>query len=121
MEASLMDDKPSTLIPFLIFSAIPFLLFIITLMKKRSQLGQTWGGPVSAQVTIKDKILVCNHCGNDQFSKREGLLVTSWIVFFFRTQYWNRSARCFQCKNCGCVHWFVINKEQAKFHRDSRD
>lgn len=51
---------------------------LITYIKKRVQLGQTWEYPVESPVRIEEKMLTCPHCGNSKFSKREGLMNTSW-------------------------------------------
>ncbi len=97
---------------------IAFIAFfpVITFLKKRSQLGKTWCEPVEAAVTIKNKKLQCSHCGHDKFSKREGLLNTTWVMFF-RFGFWNRSASCFVCQDCGFVHWFVSPDEKAEIQR----
>lgn len=97
---------------------IALLPLIITFIKRRRQVGKTWCKPVHATVLIKDKQLQCTHCGQDKFSKREGLLATS-IVSFFRMSFWNYSAPCYICQNCGCVHWFVSPEEKADIHIDA--
>lgn len=71
-----------------------------------------WDRPVSAVVQIEGKELQCSHCGHNQFSKREGILVTKWVSLM-GLSFWNRSARCFSCQNCGFLHWFVRTEEQA--------
>lgn len=84
---------------------------VITCIKKKKQIGKTWSGRVTARVHIAGKPLSCQHCGNTQFQKREGILVTS-LVCLFRFDYWNQSAACYTCIQCGCVHWFVRPTEE---------
>lgn len=87
--------------------------FIITAIKKRRQLGLLW--PVNtatkAKLKIAGKNLQCTHCGNTKFQKREGILVTSWVAFF-RLSFWNLSATCYTCADCGHIEWFVRPKEE---------
>ncbi len=107
-------QKPVWLFLFvLLFVISPTFIFI----KKRNQIGKTWWGPVQATVSIKNKTLNCSHCGHDKFDKREGILNTSWVMFF-RFGFWNRSASCFICRDCGFLHWFVSPDEKAKIQRD---
>lgn len=113
-----MDQNAGSAIVAILFWGFVIVGFIITFIKKRSQVGKTWSGGVGAKVTIKEKVLKCSHCGHDRFSKREGLVTTSWITFIFRSQFWNQSARCFQCKSCGFLHWFVDCKEEAEITFD---
>jgi len=106
-------------------SSIVFLVFClgvwgISLHKKKSQLGKTWDGPLTAIVVIKEKELQCSHCSHNQFSKVEGLLTTTWVTLF-RFPFWNKSASCFVCKNCGFVHWFLQPKEKADVKRVGYD
>ncbi len=93
---------------------------IIVILKKKKQLGKIWEEPVHATVSIKDKNLKCSHCGHEKFSKREGLLTTSWLMLF-RISFWNYSAPCYSCQNCGFLHWFIRPEEKANFIRDSED
>lgn len=97
--------------------AIPFFL---TFRKKQKQVGKMWDGPLSATVTVQDKELHCAHCGHHKFKKREGLLNTTWVTFF-QFPFWNQSAPCYVCSNCGYVHWFLSPKEKADILRDSND
>lgn len=92
---------------------IGFLLlpFIITYIKKKRQVGALWNPVLQARVRIAGKELVCSHCQCKHFSKREGILVTSWVAFF-RFSFWNQSAACFECIQCGCVQWFSRPKEE---------
>lgn len=92
------------------------LFFIIVFYKKKKQVGKTWDGCVSAKVTINDQTLSCSHCGHDKFAKREGLINTTWVTLF-RFPFFNKSARCFVCKNCGYLHWFVDTEEKSEIER----
>ncbi len=84
---------------------------IITLIKRKKQIGKVWSGPLTARVQIAGKQLCCRHCGENKFQKREGLLVTS-IVCMFRFEFWNQSAACYSCIKCGCIEWFVNAVEE---------
>ena len=95
--------------------AVAFLGF--TFYKKRSEIGKTWDGAIGANVSIKDINLTCSHCSHNRFTKREGLLNTTWVTFF-RLAFCNQGARCFVCKKCGYVHWFIATEEKAEITRD---
>lgn len=97
----------------LIPAVLSIIILISIFLKKRDQIGKTWSGPYSAKVTIKDVQLVCHHCKHDKFSKREGLIATSFVILF-HFGFWNRSGACFVCKNCGYTHWFIDPKEKAE-------
>ena len=105
--------KKNSFLCFVILISIFILPWLITLVKKKKQLGRTWRYPEISKITIQDKELKCAHCANDQFSKVEGLLTTSWVTFF-HLAYWNRSASCFICSNCKNVHWFLSPKEKRE-------
>ena len=89
-----------------------FLALIITIIKRKKQLGKVWSGPVSATLTIAGKQLNCSHCGHEKFQKREGLLVTS-LVSLFAFSFWNQSGTCYTCSNCQHVEWFVRPQEKV--------
>ena len=108
------------MIPAIILILIFLTPFVITYLKRKKQLGITWGGPVESSVIIQDKELQCSHCGHNKFEKREGLLTTSWVTFF-RFPFWNYSASCFVCRKCGFLHWFVNPKEKTSFERASEE
>ena len=92
--------------------------FVITAIKKRRQVGKLWSGPVRATLEIAGKQLCCRHCEHTKFRKREGILVTSWIAFF-RFAFWNQSAVCYTCVQCGHIEWFVYPPEgKIEFERD---
>lgn len=100
---------------FGIFLAVLFI--VISFVKKRRQVGKLWSnGGSTATVEVENKKLLCTHCGHDHFRKREGLLATTWVTLFQFT-FWNESARCFVCTNCGFVHWFLTRKEKADLDR----
>lgn len=100
--------------------SITVMILFVTYQKRKKQVGETWSGPLSATVVIQDKELHCQHCGHHKFNKREGMLTTTWVTFF-RFAFWNQSAPCYVCKNCGFVHWFVQPKEKAEVVRDAKD
>ena len=113
-----MEQEPVSTFSMIIYLTLILGFFIILVFKKRNQVGKTWDGPIGAEVTIGDKILTCSHCGHNKFSKREGLLTTTWITLFL-SPFWNRSARCFHCKNCGYLHWFIRSEEKAEIERSN--
>lgn len=94
------------------------LLFVIIICfilfwKRRKQLGETsYGGAKGLLIEIKGKELRCSHCNHNIFRKREGLLTTTWLTLVHLNSF-NRSARCFVCKNCGFVHWFLSTDEKV--------
>jgi hypothetical protein len=49
--------------------------------------------------TIKDKPLVCSHCGNDKF-------VMQHIVIHASGELLNSAVACFVCSECTHMHWF---------------
>ena len=108
-----MTNPSSSLAPISIIVYIAFLVlrWLITLIKKKRQLGKTWNVLHERAVLIQDKKLTCPHCQNDQFSKVEGLLTTSWVTFF-HLAFWNRSASCFVCSKCNNAQWFLSPKEK---------
>ncbi|HEV8051408.1 MAG TPA: hypothetical protein VGP47_02860 [Parachlamydiaceae bacterium] len=95
-------------------------VFIITFIKKSKQMGKNRDERLSSTVNIQGKDLLCAHCGHNQFKKREGLLTTTWMTLF-RMAFWNQSARCYVCTDCGNLHWFLSPNERAEIQRDSND
>ena len=107
----------STKLVFLFYLLLLISIFLLIFFKRRIQVGKTWNvnsemGRIS-KITIKNKPLICFHCGENIFGKREGIVPTSWITFF-RWTVFNRSARCFICKNCGFLHWFIFSDKQKQ-------
>lgn len=78
-------------------------LAIYAIYKKRKQYGPREYGTFEAW--IKGKQLVCSHCEGNRFSKREGLINTTFLSFFFYSAF-NRSATCYVCTSCSQLHWF---------------
>jgi|GEM_PF-1093351 len=93
-------------------------VFGITFWKKQRQLGKTWRGE-SATVTLGGKKLSCLYCGHDRFFKREGLLTTTWLMFW-RLAFWNRSVPTFVCERCGFAHSFLAHETSAEFHLEEK-
>jgi hypothetical protein len=113
-------DKPTKL-EILFSLGLLLLLCLSIFIKRKIQVGKTWDvnskmGSTS-KITIKNRPLVCFHCGDNIFGKREGLVTTSWITFWGWTIY-NKSARCFICKNCGFLHWFVFSDKYQEIRHD---
>lgn len=95
------------------------LTFAITIWKRKEQIGSCWSDQTGKKIAIKDKELHCNHCGCQNFRKLEGLLNTS-LIMFFRLGFWNRSAACYTCIDCGFIHWFLSPEEKIyeEFDKD---
>lgn len=87
-------------------------VFLVLFLKKYKQFGEKHDYKTGIKVLIKEKELCCNHCSHNIFQKREGLLTTTWVTLF-KLACLNRSARCYACKNCGFVHWFIGPYEQV--------
>jgi len=52
-----------------------------------------------------NKELVCTLCGNHLFYSRSILLNTRFLTYFL-LDWLNRSAKCYECSQCGYIHWF---------------
>jgi len=102
---------------WLIGFAILFGVIAITIWKRIKSIGATW--PAESKLAVKDKVLICAHCGCDSFYKREGLVNTSLFVLF-HLGCWNKSAACYTCSNCGFVHWFIAPEEKIYKELDKR-
>ena len=102
-----MNGKAPAIFAIVFWPAIIIIFWLITLIKKKKQLGKSWCG--ITKIKVKDKELSCYACGNDTFSKREALLNTTWILFF-KFGFWNRSSACYVCSQCSHIHWFVESK-----------
>jgi predicted nucleic-acid-binding Zn-ribbon protein len=50
--------------------------------------------------TVKDKQLVCSHCGNDTFTQDD-------IMVHYRGDLTNKYATVFICSNCTNMTWFT--------------
>lgn len=94
---------------YIVYFIFIFALLVTVLIKRHRQVGRKEIYPTN--IEVENKILECQHCGNDKFLKREGILVTTLIAFFL-TPWWNESARCFVCSKCGFVHWFLNRNEK---------
>lgn len=57
-------------------------------------------------VTIGDKQLLCQICGNDEFWIRKAQLNTA-VATFLNFDWANADANCFVCDGCGYIHWFL--------------
>ena len=101
------------------FWALLYLIpFLLVLLKREKHVGARWKDRNDGfMVVIKDTPLKCSHCEHTRFQKREGLITTSWVTLF-RFQFLNRSARCFLCKKCGFLHWFVISDKNSEVRND---
>ena len=56
--------------------------------------------------------IVCPHCANDRFSRREAMLNTR-IATFFELDWVNRSGIALVCSNCSMIQWFGEAPEPA--------
>lgn len=58
------------------------------------------------EIVINDEVLVCKHCGFNQFYSSEYNPKTAG--FNFPGMEWmNKSVEVFVCGNCGFFHWFA--------------
>jgi predicted nucleic-acid-binding Zn-ribbon protein len=55
---------------------------------------------------IKDKILICSHCGSKDFESGEAQLNTA-LMTFFKLDWLNKNATIYFCKECGKIEWFI--------------
>ena len=55
--------------------------------------------------TAGGRKVVCQHCGNDRFTRREAMLNTR-IATFFELDWVNRSGIALVCSNCTLIQWF---------------
>ena len=54
------------------------------------------------QISVKDKALSCQHCGNDLF-------YVKYPSIFFSGYGMNTRVTCFICSECTHMHWFDSN------------
>lgn len=92
-------------VPFIIF--LPVLVFLYWF--KSRQKGEMWKG--SRQVKIEQKPLLCIHCEGDKWFKRETIVATTLVAFFFGAA-WNKSARCYQCSRCSELRLFSRDDQE---------
>ena len=113
-----MRGKTPAIFAIAFWSTIVIIFWLGSLIKKKKQLGKSWGG--IAKIKVKDKELSCFACSNKTFSKREALLNTTWVLFF-QFGYFNRSGACYVCSNCSHIHWFVESKNhQIEFDKTKK-
>ena len=62
--------------------------------------------PEPVGVEIKGRGLRCVVCQHDRFWRRSAQLHTATATFF-QLQWTNPSALCYECDNCGYLHWFM--------------
>jgi len=103
-----MNEKTTAIFAIVFWPTIIIIFWLITLIKKKKQLGKSFSDP--KKIKVKGKELSCFACGNNTFSKREALLNTTWILFF-KFGFWNRSSACYVCSKCSHIHWFVESKD----------
>jgi len=99
--------------------AVLVVVILITIWKRKGNIGKRWSDPEGKKLAIKDKELHCNHCGCQNFRKIEGLVNTS-LIMLFQFGFWNKSAACFTCVDCGFIHWFISPEEKVyeEFDKD---
>ena len=56
------------------------------------------------------KRVVCPHCGNDTFWRRDGLLCTR-VASFFGAEGVNPVTDCYICSQCRRIEWFLGEDE----------
>lgn len=58
-------------------------------------------------VVGKDLELTCQICKYADLEERNALLNTPALTFL-DLDWLNKSAKCFVCRRCGYVHWFLL-------------
>lgn len=91
---------------FLVLFAVAVLLFF----KRKRQIGQTWDGHTLAKVEISGSPLECQVCKGCMFTKREAMMHTTFLTFFW-LPFLNQSGAAYTCSSCGFIHWFQKPKE----------
>jgi predicted nucleic-acid-binding Zn-ribbon protein len=69
-------------------------------------IGNMFGKKEPKSYEVLGKVLKCQVCGHDEFSKREAQLNTAGMSFV-NLDWANASAVCFVCEQCGYIHWFL--------------
>jgi predicted nucleic-acid-binding Zn-ribbon protein len=69
-------------------------------------IGNMFGKKEPKSYEVLGKVLKCQVCGHDEFSKREAQLNTAGMSFV-SLDWVNASAVCFVCEQCGYIHWFL--------------
>lgn len=64
--------------------------------------------PQAQQYFIRDKQLKCMHCSGDMFHKRSSQLPMRPATL---KDWANRDTVCYECSNCGFIHWFGEEKK----------
>lgn len=67
---------------------------------------------VAFEYEVKNKKLVCPHCGKNKFWTRQTLMNTRASTFF-GFDWANRKAQNYICDNCGYVFWFFDRNEKV--------
>jgi predicted nucleic-acid-binding Zn-ribbon protein len=57
-------------------------------------------------ITVLDKPLRCQVCGNVTFYQRRAQLHTG-VATFFNLEWVSPTCDCMVCSQCGYVHWFL--------------
>jgi predicted RNA-binding Zn-ribbon protein involved in translation (DUF1610 family) len=63
-------------------------------------------GSLGEPITVRGKPLICPHCGNGRFERREAHLNTP-LMTFLGMDWLNRTAEVFVCTACGRIEWFL--------------
>lgn len=105
-------NEAASLIGFYYWLIFLAAFIIIGIIKRKRQAGRIWAHPISAKVKINDIPLMCQHCKEDLFYKREAL-IGSTLVTLFGWHAFNQSGAAYTCVKCGHLHWFSRPKETA--------
>lgn len=68
-----------------------------------------WG---PRRFTIQDKVVICPHCGHDEFAEGDAQLNTSGMTFL-GLDWANKSAYTLMCSECGRIEWFGQRPERV--------
>jgi hypothetical protein len=77
--------------------------FLYAWHKKKTQFGVALQ---NVKVYVGQRPLRCHVCDGEAFSKREGLINTTWATLF-KLDPFSESAHRVVCERCGIAHWFA--------------
>jgi uncharacterized protein len=62
---------------------------------------------------IGSKLILCPHCGHNQFDQGTALLNTPGMTFF-GLDWANKTATILACRQCGRLQWFLQQPEEMR-------
>jgi hypothetical protein len=66
----------------------------------------------SRQYEAGGKQVVCQHCGNDTFDRREAML-NRRLRTFLELDWTDKTGTALVCTRCGLIHWFLEEPERV--------